>query len=83
MDMENAKEYAETALTILHQSLNEFGYSSKRLLSKEMIPSLNKIENDKKSDSFKELLKSNFINFLRSNSNANKYRGWFSRVEGL
>lgn len=72
-----------SALTLLHKSLNDFGYPSKKLLSKEMIPTLNQIEKDKKSNDFKELLKSNFIKFLKDNPDSKKYKGWIPRIERL
>ena len=72
-----------TALTLLHQSLNKFGYPSQKLLVKEMIPTLNKIEKDNKSEDFKEILKSNFLQYLKNNPDAHKYKGWFSRIERL
>ena len=72
-----------TVLSLLHTSLNKFGYSCKKLLTREMILTLNKIEMDEKSANFKELLKSDFISFLKKSADAKKYPGWFSRIERL
>ena len=73
----------DTSLNLLHRSLNEFGYHSRKLLSKEMIPALNKIERDGRSGDFKKILKTNFINFLEKSSEAKKYRGWVPRVKRI
>ena len=73
----------DTALNLLHKSLKDFGYPCKKLLTKQMIPMLNKINKDDKSDEFRELLKSNYTNHLKKSSDAKKYRGWFPRIERL
>ena len=73
----------DSALNLLHQSLNDFGYPCKKLLTKEMIPMLNKISNNGKSKDFKDILKRNYTDFLRKSPDAKKYKGWFSRIERL
>lgn len=70
-------------LKTLHSALNKFGYKCKKLLTKEMIPMLNHIEKDGKSDEFNDLLKSEYEDYLKSLKDAKKYRGWFSRLERL
>ena len=72
-----------TALNLLHKSLNDFGYPCKKLLTKQMIPMLNKINKDDKSDEFSKLLKLNYTNHLKKSPNAKKYKGWFPRIERL
>ena len=78
-------DFARTdgALNLLHKSLNDFGYPCKKLLTKQMIPMLNKINNDDKSDEFSEFLKSNYTKHLKKSPNAKKYKGWFPRIERL
>lgn len=72
-----------TALNILHTSLNDFGYPCKKLLTKQMIPMLNKINSDGKSSDFKKVLKSNYEEYLRNSPEASKYKGWFTRIKRL
>ena len=72
-----------TALNLLHKSLNDFGYPCKKLLTKQMIPMLNKINKDDKSDEFRKLLKLNYENYLKKSPDAKKYKGWFPRIERL
>jgi hypothetical protein len=72
-----------TALNLLHKSLNDFGYPCKKLLTKQMIPMLNKINKDEMSDEFSKLLKLNYTNHLKKSPNAKKYKGWFPRIERL
>ena len=55
----------------------------KKLLTKQMIPMLNKINKDDKSDEFSKLLKLNYANYLKKSPDAKKYKGWFSRIERL
>ena len=73
----------DTALNLLHKSLIDFGYPCKKLLTKQMIPMLNKINKDDKSNEFRKLLKLNYANHLKKSPNAKKYRGWFPRIERL
>ena len=72
-----------TALNLLHKSLNDFGYPCKKLLTKQMIPMLNKINKDDKSDEFSKLLKLNYAKHLKKSPDAKKYKGWFLRIERL
>ena len=48
-----------------------------------MIPMLNKIYKEDKSDEFSKLLKLNYTNYLKKSPDAKKYKGWFPRIERL